>query len=50
MRAVIRNDMSRDKLDILMRNLGEACDYLDSHDMPATDAERKTHDHQRRRC
>ena len=50
MRAVVRNDMSRDKVDIFMHQVEEACQYLDDRDMPATEPERKTHDHQRRRC
>ena len=50
MRVVVRNDMSRDKVDILMRQLAEACEYLDAHEMPATEPERKTHEEQRRRC
>jgi glutamate decarboxylase len=50
MRAVVRNDMSRDKVDILMRQLTEACEYLDGRQMPATEPERKTHEQQRRRC
>lgn len=50
MRAVVRNDMSRDKVDIFMRQVTDACQYLDGQAMPATEPERKTHDHQRRRC
>jgi glutamate decarboxylase len=50
LRVVVRNDMSRDKVDIFMMNLREACEYLDGRDMPATEPERKVHDHQRRRC
>ncbi len=50
MRVVVRNDMSRDKVDIFMMQLKEACEYLDGRDMPATEPERKVHDHQRRRC
>ena len=50
LRAVVRNDMSRDKVDILMHHIDEACDYLDERDLPATEDERHTHEHQRRRC
>jgi glutamate decarboxylase len=50
LRVVVRNDMSRDKIDVLVRHIDEACTYLDGKGMPATEPERKTHDKQRRRC
>lgn len=50
MRAVVRNDMTRDKVDIFMHHVVEACEYLEGRGMPATETERKTHGHQRRRC
>jgi glutamate decarboxylase len=50
LRVVVRNDMSRDKVDILMAHLDEACRELDGSGMPPTGAERRTHEHQRRRC
>ncbi len=50
LRVVVRNDMSRDKIDILMAHIIEACDYLDGRGMPATDADAQTHETQRRRC
>lgn len=50
LRAVVRNDMSRDKVDILVRHIGEACAGLEGRGMPPTPDEQKTHEHQRRRC
>ncbi len=50
MRAVVRNDMSKEKVDVFMRQLEDACTYLDDREMPATEEDRKTHDAQRRRC
>lgn len=50
MRAVVRNDMTRDKVDIFMHHVVEACEYLDGRGMPATESDRKTHGQQRRRC
>ncbi|HEV3355131.1 MAG TPA: glutamate decarboxylase [Acidimicrobiales bacterium] len=50
LRVVVRNDMSRDKIDILLLNINDACEYLQGKGMPDTEAERKTHEHQRRRC
>ncbi len=50
LRVVVRNDMSRDKVDILLRHLDEACTYLDGRGMPTTEDDRRTHEHQRRRC
>ncbi len=50
LRVVVRNDMSRDKIDILVRHIGEACDALTGRGMPATTQDRQTHEHQRRRC
>ena len=50
MRAVVRNDMTRDKVDILLHHIDEACTYLDAAALPPTEPERRTHDHQRRRC
>jgi glutamate decarboxylase len=50
LRVVVRNDMSRDKIDILMVHIREACAYLAGRGMPATPAEEKTHDVQRKRC
>jgi glutamate decarboxylase len=50
LRVVVRNDMSRDKIDILLRHVNEACAYLAGRGMPATPVEEKTHDVQRKRC
>jgi glutamate decarboxylase len=50
MRVVVRNDMSRDKIDILLRHIEEACAYLSGKGMPETEPERQTHETQRRRC
>jgi glutamate decarboxylase len=50
LRAVVRNDMSRDKIDVLVHHIEEACSYLDGLGMPSTKSDRKTHEHQRRRC
>jgi glutamate decarboxylase len=50
LRVVVRNDMSRDKIDILMAHIDEACTYLEGKGMPATEPERKTHRKQRERC
>ncbi len=50
LRVVVRNDMSRDKIDILMTQIVESCDYLSGKGMPATEPERKTHAKQRERC
>jgi len=50
LRAVVRNDMSRDKIDVLMHHIEEACTYLDGVEMPESPADRKTHHRQRRRC
>jgi glutamate decarboxylase len=50
LRVVVRNDMSRDKIDILVTHIEEACTYLAGKEMPATEPERKTHTKQRQRC
>lgn len=50
LRVVVRNDMSRDKIDILVVHIDEACAYLEGKGMPATEPERKTHAKQRQRC
>jgi glutamate decarboxylase len=50
LRVVVRNDMSRDKIDILMTHIEESCTYLTGKGMPATEPERKTHQKQRERC
>ncbi|MGH3471388.1 MAG: glutamate decarboxylase [Nocardioidaceae bacterium] len=50
LRIVVRNDMSRDKVDILVEHVKEACHYLDGRGMPPTEPERKTHLAQRHRC
>lgn len=50
LRVVVRNDFSRDKADILLRHVEEACAYLDAAGLPATPAPRRSHEHQRRRC
>jgi glutamate decarboxylase len=50
LRVVVRNDMSRDKVDVLLHHIEEACDYLGGVEMPATEPERKTHSKQRGRC
>jgi glutamate decarboxylase len=49
LRAVVRADMSRDKVDILLNHINEACAYLDVRQLPS-EADRGTHEHQRRRC
>jgi len=46
----VRNDMSRDKIDVLMHHVEQACGYLDGSGMPATKTEHRTHEKQRRRC
>jgi glutamate decarboxylase len=50
LRVVVRNDMSRDKIDLLMRHIEKACAYLEGKPMPPTESETKTHEKQRRRC
>jgi len=50
LRVVVRNDMSRDKVDVLLHHIAEACEYLAGKAMPATEPERKTHAKQRERC
>ena len=50
LRVVVRNDMSRDKIDVLMHHVEQACGYLDGSGMPATKTEHRTHEKQRRRC
>ena len=50
LRVVVRNDMSRDKIDVLVRHIGDACAYLEGKGMPATEPERKSHKKQRERC
>jgi len=50
MRVVVRNDMTRDKADILLAHIDKACAYLDAAGVPPTEPARKTHDKQRRRC
>jgi glutamate decarboxylase len=50
LRAVVRSDMSRDKVDILMMHINEACAYLDQRPPVPTEEDRQTHEHQRRRC
>jgi len=50
LRVVVRNDMSRDKVDILLFHIDEACRYLEAKDLPPTEPERKTHTKQRGRC
>jgi glutamate decarboxylase len=50
LRVVVRNDMSRDKIDILVVHIEEACNYLAGKDLPVTEPERKTHSKQRARC
>ena len=50
LRVVVRNDMSRDKIDILAHHIEAACAYLEGKPPPPTEIERKTHEAQRRRC
>jgi glutamate decarboxylase len=50
LRAVVRSDMSRDKVDILMKHITEACDHLDAANLPPTPQVHRSHEHQRRRC
>ena len=50
LRVVVRNDFSRDKADILLRNIAEACTYLDEANLPPTPPKAKGHEKQRRRC
>jgi glutamate decarboxylase len=50
LRVVVRNDMSRDKIEILAKHIGDACDYLSGRGMPPTDPARKVHAMQRTRC
>jgi glutamate decarboxylase len=49
MRVVVRNDMSRDRIELLADHINEACDYLSGRGMPATEPERMTHAHIRAR-
>ena len=37
LRVVVRNDMSRDKVDIFMAQFIEACQYLEGKGMPPTE-------------
>ncbi|MCP4436110.1 MAG: glutamate decarboxylase [Actinomycetia bacterium] len=50
MRVVVRNDMSRDKIDLLLQHINNALDYLDGHEMPETDNERAADDKTRHHC
>lgn len=50
LRVVVRNDMSRDKVDMLLHHIDQACEDLEGRGMPPTEPERRTHEHQRRRC
>lgn len=50
LRVVVRNDMSRDKVDVLLTHIEAACEYLGGTQMPPTEPERKTHSKQRGRC
>jgi glutamate decarboxylase len=50
LRVVVRNDMSRDKIDILLHHIETACAYLEGKPPPPTELERKTHEKQRSRC
>ena len=50
LRVVVRNDMSRDKLDMLLWSIDAAMEFLDEHDMPSVTPDSKTHKSQRRRC
>jgi glutamate decarboxylase len=49
LRVVVRNDMSRDRIELLADHINEACDYLSGRGMPATEPERMTHAHIRAR-
>ena len=50
LRVVVRNDFSRDKADMLMMNMAEACEYLDKAGLPPTPPKPKGHRKQRERC
>lgn len=50
MRVVIRNDMSRDKLEMLVWSIAAAMAHLDESGSSQTPSERKTHEAQRQRC
>ena len=50
LRAVVRNDTSRDKIDVLAHHIEVECQYLEGRGMPPTEPEKKTHVQQRRRC
>lgn len=50
LRVVVRNDMSRMKVDTLFKHLMAAYDDLAGKGMPPTPTERRTHEAQRRRC
>jgi glutamate decarboxylase len=50
LRAVVRADMSRDKVDILVKHINDACAYLDKRDPAPTVVDSATHEEQRRRC
>ncbi len=50
LRVVVRNDMSRMKVDALFGHLMAACDQLAGQGMPPTPPARRTPEDQRRRC
>ena len=50
LRVVVRNDFSRDKADMLLVNIAEACEYLDKAGLPPTPKPAAGHEKQRRRC
>ena len=50
LRVVVRNDFSRDKADMLLVNIAEACQYLDQAGLPPTPKPTARHERQRRRC
>ena len=50
LRVVVRNDFSRDKADMLLANIAEACEYLDKANLPPTPPSHKGHRKQRERC
>jgi glutamate decarboxylase len=50
LRVVVRNDMSRVKIDALALHIEEACKYLEANTPPPSPDERRTHTSQQRRC
>jgi len=51
LRVVVRNDMSRERIEFLFRHLTQAYDELSAADaLPTTDADRKNHANGHKRC